>query len=97
MTACVQIAVPAAVTIALGCMAAQGSRLTSLAMYGQPINDSIILGLFLGFSVLISLGVRVRTMEVGVIRQPSRLGAPVRAVRDIIVLTRLVYPNDVVP
>ena len=42
-----QIAVPAAVTMTLGSMAARGSRLPPLARYGQPINQGIILGLFL--------------------------------------------------
>jgi hypothetical protein len=92
-----QIAVPAAVTMALGRMAARGSRLTPFARYGQPINEGIISGLFLGFPVLIPLEVGVRTMEVGVIRQPRRVGPPAHPVRDIIVLTRLVYDNNVVP
>ena len=65
-----QIAVPAAVTTALGRMAARGSRLTPFARYGQPINEGIISGLFLGVPVLIALEVGVRTMEVGVIRHP---------------------------
>ena len=54
-------------------------------------------GLFLGFPILIPLEVGVRTMEVGVIRQPRRVGPPAHPIRDIIVLTRLVYDNNVVP
>ena len=68
-----QIAVPAAVTMGLGCMAARGSRLTPFARYGQLINEGIISSLFLGFSVLIPLEVGVRTMGVGVIRQPREV------------------------
>ena len=54
-----QIAVPAAVTMALGHMAARGSTLTPFARYGQTINEGIISGLFLGFPVLIPLEVGV--------------------------------------
>ena len=92
-----QIAVPAAVTMPPGCMAARGFRLTPFARYGQPINEGIISGLFLGFPVLIPLEVGVQTMEVGVIRQPRRVGPPAHPVGDIIVLTRLVYDTNVVP
>ena len=54
-----QIAVPAALTMALGCIAARGFRLSFLREIRQPINEGIISGLFLGFSVLISLDVGV--------------------------------------
>ena len=92
-----QIAVPAAVTMALGRMAARGCRHTPFARYGQPINEGIISGLFLGFQVLIPLEVGVRTMEVRVVRQPRRLGPPAHPVCDIIVLIRPVYDSNVVP
>ena len=66
-----QIAVPAAVPMALGRMAARGSRLTPFARYGQPNNEGIISGLSLGFPVLIPLEVGVFTMEVGVYPRPA--------------------------
>ena len=91
-----QIAVPTAVTMGIGRMAARGSRLTPFGRYGQPINEGIISGLFLGLPVLIPLEAGVRTMEVGVICQPHRVGPPGHPVRDIIVLNRLVYDNNVV-
>ena len=78
-------------------MAARGSRLTPFARYGQPINEDIISGLLLGFPVVIPLQVGVRTMEVGVICQPCRVGPPAHPVRDITLPTRLVYDNNVVP
>ena len=91
VTGCAQIAIPAAVTMALGCMAARGFRLTPFARYGQPITEGIILGLFLGFPVLIPLEVSVQIMEVGVLRKPRRIGPPAHPVGDIIGLTYNFY------
>ena len=54
-----QIAVPTAVTMALGRMAARRSRSTPSAGYGQPNNEGIISGLFLGSAVLIPVEVGV--------------------------------------
>ena len=92
-----QIAVPAAVTMAVGRMAARGSKLTPFARYGQQVNEGIISALFLGFAVLIPLEVGVRTMGVGVAQPPRRVGPPAHPVRDMIVLTGLVYDKNVLP
>ena len=67
----------------------------------QEVQDTTRVNLMViqvsGFSVLIPFEVRIRTTEVGVIRQRRRVGPPAHPVRDIIVLTRLVYDNNVAP